>query len=77
MDIKRIGWKDVEWVYMPQNREKWRDVVNTVMDHFSARQHRLIHDVVIVVDDDDDDDDDNDAASTLDLLTYSMVQSPF
>jgi len=42
----------MEWVYMTQNREKWRDVVNTVMDHFSARQRRSIR-VVVVVDDDD------------------------
>ena len=34
MDIKGIGRKDVEWINMAQNREKWRDVVNTVIDHY-------------------------------------------
>jgi hypothetical protein len=26
-----IGWEVVDWIYLTQNREKWRVLVNTVM----------------------------------------------
>jgi intracellular sulfur oxidation DsrE/DsrF family protein len=32
----------VEWIHVAQNKEKWRNVVNTVMDYLSDRQHCLI-----------------------------------
>jgi hypothetical protein len=32
MDLKKVGWDDVEWIYLAQDRTKWRADVNTVMD---------------------------------------------
>ena len=42
MYSKGIGWKDMEWIRVAQNREKWRDVVNKIMVDLFDRQHRLI-----------------------------------
>jgi hypothetical protein len=30
MDLKEIGWKDVDWIDLAQDRDKWRSLVNTV-----------------------------------------------
>jgi ribosome biogenesis protein Nip4 len=30
-DLREIGWKDVDWMQMVQDRDKWRSLVNTVM----------------------------------------------
>ena len=27
-DLKRVGWKDVEWIHLAQDRDGWRAVVN-------------------------------------------------
>jgi hypothetical protein len=32
MDVKEIGWKGVEWIHLSQDRDKWRDLVSTVMN---------------------------------------------
>jgi hypothetical protein len=32
MDIGGIGWKVVDWIHLAQNRDKWRALMNTVMD---------------------------------------------
>jgi hypothetical protein len=29
--LKKNGWEDVDWIYLAQDRGKWRAVVNTVM----------------------------------------------
>ena len=29
MDLKRIGWEDVDWTDLAQDRYKWRAVLNT------------------------------------------------
>jgi hypothetical protein len=31
-DTQGIGWEDVGWVDLAQERNKWRDVVKTVMN---------------------------------------------
>jgi hypothetical protein len=31
MDLREIGWKGVDWMHLAQDRDQWRDVVNTVM----------------------------------------------
>jgi hypothetical protein len=32
MDLREIGWDDVDWIDMAQDREQWRAVVNTVLN---------------------------------------------
>jgi hypothetical protein len=31
MDIREIGWDGVDWIYLAQDRDQWRALVNTVM----------------------------------------------
>jgi hypothetical protein len=31
MDLREIGWEDVDWVCLGQNRDQWQAPVNTVM----------------------------------------------
>jgi hypothetical protein len=30
--LTEIGWKGVEWIHMAQDRDRWRAVVNAVMN---------------------------------------------
>jgi hypothetical protein len=30
-DLREIGWGDMEWIDLAQNRDQWRALVNTVM----------------------------------------------
>jgi hypothetical protein len=32
MDLQEVGWKGVDWIDMAQNRDRWRAVVNVVMN---------------------------------------------
>jgi hypothetical protein len=32
MDSREIGWGDVEWIHLAQDRDRWRAVVNAVMN---------------------------------------------
>jgi hypothetical protein len=32
MDLREIGFGDVDWINLAQDRDRWRAVVNTVMD---------------------------------------------
>jgi hypothetical protein len=32
MDFREIGWGSVDWIQLAQVRDRWRDLVNTVMD---------------------------------------------
>jgi hypothetical protein len=31
MDLTEIGWEGVDWIELAQDRDQWRDLVNTVM----------------------------------------------
>jgi hypothetical protein len=31
MDLRKIGFGDVDWIYLAQDRDRWRALVNTVM----------------------------------------------
>jgi hypothetical protein len=31
-DFRKIGWGGVEWIHLAQDRERWRAVVNAVMN---------------------------------------------
>jgi hypothetical protein len=32
MDLREIGWGDVEWIHLAQDRDRWRAVVSAVMN---------------------------------------------
>jgi hypothetical protein len=32
MDVGEIGCGGMDWLYLAQNRDKWRELVNTVMN---------------------------------------------
>jgi len=32
MDLRKIVWDGVDWVHLAQDRDRWRAVVNTVMN---------------------------------------------
>jgi hypothetical protein len=31
MDLKEIGWESVDWIHLAQDRDQWRDLVNTAV----------------------------------------------
>jgi hypothetical protein len=32
MDLGEVGWGDVDWIGLVQNRDRWRALVNAVMN---------------------------------------------
>jgi hypothetical protein len=32
MDLRDIGWDEVDWIDMAQDRDQWRALVNTVLN---------------------------------------------
>jgi len=32
MDLRKIGYEDVDWMHLAQNREQWRALLNTLMN---------------------------------------------
>jgi hypothetical protein len=32
MDLGDIGWDGIDWIELPQARDQWRALVNTVMN---------------------------------------------
>jgi hypothetical protein len=32
MDLREIGWDEVDWTNMAQDRDQWRALVNMVLD---------------------------------------------
>jgi hypothetical protein len=32
MDLRETGWDGMDWIYLAQNRDQWRALVNTVMN---------------------------------------------
>jgi hypothetical protein len=32
MDLREIEWDGIDWIYLVQNRDQWRALVNTVMN---------------------------------------------
>jgi hypothetical protein len=33
MDLGEIGWDGMDWIELAQDRDQWRALVNTVMNH--------------------------------------------
>jgi hypothetical protein len=32
MDLREIGWGGMDWIDLAQDRDKWRALVNTIMN---------------------------------------------
>jgi hypothetical protein len=32
IDLREIGWDDMDWIDLAENRDRWRALVNTVMN---------------------------------------------
>ena len=32
MDLQEVGWGDMEWIALTQYRDRWRELVTTVMN---------------------------------------------
>jgi hypothetical protein len=32
MDIREVGWEDMNWIDLAQDRDRWRALVNAVMN---------------------------------------------
>jgi hypothetical protein len=32
MDLREIGWDGVDWIQLPQDRDQWRALMDTVMN---------------------------------------------
>jgi hypothetical protein len=32
MDVREVGWRGVDWIRLAQDRDRWRAVVNAVMN---------------------------------------------
>jgi hypothetical protein len=32
MNLREIGWDGVDWIYLAQNRDRWRALVNMVVN---------------------------------------------
>jgi hypothetical protein len=32
IDLREIGWVDMDWIDLAQDRDQWRALVNTVMN---------------------------------------------
>jgi hypothetical protein len=32
MDIRKMGWEDVNWIHLAQDRDQWQTVMNTLMN---------------------------------------------
>jgi hypothetical protein len=32
MDIREVGWEDMNWIELAQDRDMWRALVNAVMN---------------------------------------------
>ena len=31
VDLQDVGWADIDWIYMGENRDRWRALVSVVM----------------------------------------------
>jgi hypothetical protein len=32
MDLRKVGWGDMDWINLAQDRDRWRALVNAVMN---------------------------------------------
>jgi len=43
MVLREIGCKVVEWMHLPQDRDKWRTFVNTVMNLWVPQETGILY----------------------------------
>jgi hypothetical protein len=36
MDLGEVGWGDVDWIGLARDRNRWRALVNSVLNHLAA-----------------------------------------
>jgi len=34
MDLQEVCWRSMEWIYLAQNRDKWRALLNAVLNNW-------------------------------------------
>ena len=32
MDLQEVGWQGMDWIHLAQDRDRWLDLVNAVMN---------------------------------------------
>jgi hypothetical protein len=32
IDLREVGWEDVDWIHLAEDRDKWLALVNTIMN---------------------------------------------
>jgi hypothetical protein len=32
LDLRKVGWEGVNWMYLAQDKDRWRALMNTVMN---------------------------------------------
>jgi hypothetical protein len=44
MDLGKMGWEGVDWIYLVQNRDLWRALVNIAMNlRVSTKRVEFLH----------------------------------
>jgi hypothetical protein len=41
MDLKVIGWEDVDWILLSQCRDCWRPLMNTIMSKWFHKRREM------------------------------------
>jgi hypothetical protein len=49
MDLVEVGWGDVDWIGLAQDRDKWRALVNSVLNLHSVISHERIIFIITAV----------------------------
>jgi hypothetical protein len=48
MDLQDVGWGDMDWIDLDRDRDRWRAVVNALMNNFyKIRVILLVEDLLV------------------------------
>jgi hypothetical protein len=42
VNLRKIGWDDVDWIHMTQDRDQWKALVNTAMNLRAQKKYNVI-----------------------------------